>query len=113
MTAPNEPVLDRALELAETICDYSPFGVVMTKEVMWSNLDAPSFEAAIHLENRTQILAVHRWRGDGSGRRLHGETSAQLVDGCGPLTRLSEPRARSALGERRRRVETELRERAR
>ena len=24
---------------------------------MWSNLDAPSFEAAIHLENRTQILA--------------------------------------------------------
>ncbi|MBX3314732.1 MAG: enoyl-CoA hydratase/isomerase family protein [Actinobacteria bacterium] len=47
----------RALELAEVICDYSPFGVVMTKEVMWSNLDASSFEAAIHLENRTQILA--------------------------------------------------------
>ena len=36
----------------------APFGVVMTKEVMWSNLDAPSFEAAIHLENRTQILAA-------------------------------------------------------
>jgi enoyl-CoA hydratase/carnithine racemase len=50
-------VLDRALELADTICEYSPFGVVMTKEVMWSNLDAPSLEAAIHLENRTQILA--------------------------------------------------------
>jgi enoyl-CoA hydratase/carnithine racemase len=51
------PVLDRALELAELISGYSPFGVAMTKEVMWSNLDAPSFEAAIHLENRTQILA--------------------------------------------------------
>ena len=50
-------VVDRALELADTICEYSPFGVVMTKEVMWSNLDAPSLEAAIHLENRTQILA--------------------------------------------------------
>jgi enoyl-CoA hydratase/carnithine racemase len=57
VTGPDVPVLDRALELAETICSYSPFGVVMTKEVMWSNLDAPSFEAAIHLENRTQILA--------------------------------------------------------
>lgn len=49
--------VDRAMELAEMICDYSPFGVVMTKEVMWSNLDAPSLEAAIQLENRTQILA--------------------------------------------------------
>lgn len=50
--------VDRALELASLICDYAPFGVVMTKEVMWSNLDAPSLEAAIHLENRTQILAA-------------------------------------------------------
>ena len=49
--------LTRALELADTICDYSPFGVVMTKEVMWANLDASSLEQAIHLENRTQILA--------------------------------------------------------
>ena len=57
VTAPDQLVLDRALELAGTICDYSPFGVVMTKEVMWSNLDASSLEAAIHLENRTQILA--------------------------------------------------------
>lgn len=57
VTGPDLPVVDRALELAATICDYAPFGVVMTKEVMWSNLDASSFEAAIHLENRTQILA--------------------------------------------------------
>jgi enoyl-CoA hydratase/carnithine racemase len=51
-----DPV-ERALELADTIVGYSPFGVVMTKEVMWANLDAPSIESAIHLENRTQILA--------------------------------------------------------
>ena len=44
-------IADRALELADTLCGYAPFGVAMTKEVMWSNLDAPSFEAAIHLEN--------------------------------------------------------------
>lgn len=57
LVAPDRPVLDRALDLATTICDYAPFGVAMTKQVMWSNLDAPSLEAAIHLENRTQILA--------------------------------------------------------
>lgn len=57
VTAPDESVMTRALELATAICEYSPFGVAMTKEVMWSNLDAPSFEAAVHLENRTQILA--------------------------------------------------------
>ena len=54
---PDADLLDTAMELAATICSYSPFGVVMTKEVMHANLDASSLEAAIHLENRTQILA--------------------------------------------------------
>jgi enoyl-CoA hydratase/carnithine racemase len=45
------------MEIATTICGYSPFGVIMTKEVMHANVDASSLEAAIHLENRTQILA--------------------------------------------------------
>jgi enoyl-CoA hydratase len=49
--------VERALEMADTICDYSPFGVVMTKEVMWANLDAANIDQAIDLENRTQILA--------------------------------------------------------
>ncbi|WTW98934.1 enoyl-CoA hydratase-related protein [Streptomycetaceae bacterium NBC_01309] len=49
--------LDAALETARTLLSYSPFGLAMTKEVMWANLDAPSFEHAVHLENRTQILA--------------------------------------------------------
>ena len=50
-------VVDRAMELAELICGYTPFGVEMTKQVMWANLDVASFELALHLENRTQILA--------------------------------------------------------
>jgi enoyl-CoA hydratase len=50
-------VLDAALETARTLLSYSPFGLTMTKEVMWANLDAPSFDNALHLENRTQILA--------------------------------------------------------
>ena len=54
---PGSALLDTAMDIAATICSYSPFGVAMTKEVMHANLDASSVEAAIHLENRTQILA--------------------------------------------------------
>lgn len=54
---PDGAVVDAALELARGILRFSPFGVTMTKEVMWANLDAPSLQHAIALENRTQILA--------------------------------------------------------
>ena len=46
-----------ALALAEEICDFTPFGVFATKQVMWANLDAPSLEVGIQLENRNQIMA--------------------------------------------------------
>lgn len=36
---------------------YSPFGQRMTKQVYRSTIDAPSLEAALDVENRTQILA--------------------------------------------------------
>ena len=49
--------LNAALETADAICANSPFAVWMTKKVMWENLDA-SFDQAIALENRTQILAI-------------------------------------------------------
>ena len=51
-------VIDAALESADQICANSPFGIWMTKEVMWSNLETPSLQAAIDLENRTQILTT-------------------------------------------------------
>jgi enoyl-CoA hydratase len=54
---PDGAVLDAALEIAELIAANSPFGVWMTKEVMWSNLEAGSLQAAIDLENRTQVLS--------------------------------------------------------
>jgi enoyl-CoA hydratase/carnithine racemase len=56
---PDGTVVDAALDLADEILAHSPFGVVMTKEVMWANLSASSPETAIDLENRTQILASH------------------------------------------------------
>lgn len=54
---PDDAIVDTALEVAEQIAANSPFGVWMTKEVMWSNLEVSSWRAGIDLENRTQILA--------------------------------------------------------
>ena len=50
-------VVDEAVSIAQAICANSPFGVAMTKQVVWRNIDATSLEAAMALENRTQILA--------------------------------------------------------
>ncbi|HEX9831530.1 MAG TPA: enoyl-CoA hydratase-related protein [Mycobacterium sp.] len=54
---PDAAVVDDALTIAETLCGYGKFGVESTKQVLWANLDASSLEAALHLENRSQILA--------------------------------------------------------
>jgi len=54
---PEGEVVDAALEIAEQVAANSPFGVWMTKEVMWSQLEIPSLQAGIDLENRTQILS--------------------------------------------------------
>ena len=56
-TVPDDELLDSALETAGLIAANSPFGVWMTKEVMWSNLETASLQTGIDLENRTQILA--------------------------------------------------------
>ena len=50
-------VLDDALAVAETLCGYGKFGLESTKQVLWANLEASSLESALHLENRSQILA--------------------------------------------------------
>jgi enoyl-CoA hydratase len=50
-------VLDAAYDQADLILANSPFGVHMTKEVMWSQLEIGSLHAGIDLENRTQLLA--------------------------------------------------------
>jgi len=53
----NGSVVDDALEIAETLCGYGKFGVESTKQVLLANLEAPSLEAALQVENRSQILA--------------------------------------------------------
>jgi enoyl-CoA hydratase len=55
---PDGTAVDAALAIAEEIAANTPFGVWMTKEVMWSQLEVPSLQAGIDLENRTQLLCA-------------------------------------------------------
>jgi enoyl-CoA hydratase len=54
---PDAEILVAALETASLIVGNSPWGVRMTKEVMWSQLEVNSLQAGIDLENRTQTLS--------------------------------------------------------
>jgi len=45
-----------ALVLADRMCGLSAHGLAMTREVLWSNLEAGSLKEAIDLENRNQPL---------------------------------------------------------
>jgi enoyl-CoA hydratase/carnithine racemase len=53
----DDALMDTAMEKAELLLANAPMGVVLTKQAMWANVDAPSLESALHLENRNQILA--------------------------------------------------------
>lgn len=53
-----EALLDRAMETADLIVGNSPTGMALTKHVVQNNVDAPSLEAALALENRNQVLAT-------------------------------------------------------
>jgi enoyl-CoA hydratase len=53
----DDQLLPRAMETARLIAANSAFGVWMTKRGTWANAEAGSLQAAIELENRTQILA--------------------------------------------------------
>jgi len=54
----DEELPSAALETASLIVANSPWGVRMTKEVMWSQLEVGSLQAGIDLENRTQVLST-------------------------------------------------------
>ena len=56
---PDGEVLNTALDMAEDMCRFSPFGLAMTKQTVWANLEVPGLQAAIELENRNQILLGH------------------------------------------------------
>ena len=56
-TVDDAALLPRAMDIARTIAANSAFGVWMTKRGTWANAETGSLQAAIELENRTQILS--------------------------------------------------------
>jgi enoyl-CoA hydratase len=53
-----EELMDAALKIAADIAANSPFAMQRTKRLMWDNLEAPSLDAALELENNVQTVAM-------------------------------------------------------
>lgn len=51
-------LMTEALAMAQAVLRNSPYATRHTKQLMWTNLEAPSLDAAIELENRAQVLAL-------------------------------------------------------
>jgi enoyl-CoA hydratase len=54
-----ERLLPRALEAAEQVTAWSPWGIRLTKQGMWAALEIASEQAAVEYEDRQQIMAIH------------------------------------------------------
>ncbi|NBC38048.1 enoyl-CoA hydratase [Novosphingobium sp. FSY-8] len=54
----DDALLDAALDTARMIAGNAPFSIKHTKQVMWANLEAPSLQAAIELENHVQVTGL-------------------------------------------------------
>jgi enoyl-CoA hydratase len=53
---PDGKVLEHAIEVGERMCEFSAFGLTMTKRACWANLETSSLRAAIDFEDRNQLL---------------------------------------------------------
>jgi enoyl-CoA hydratase len=53
---PTGEAMNTAMDIAEKMCKLSPYGLFMTKQTLWANLEVPGLQAAIDLENRNQLL---------------------------------------------------------
>lgn len=53
---PDGDLLDHCVGVAEEMCRFSAFGLQMTKQVIWDNLETNSLRAAIDLEDKSQLL---------------------------------------------------------
>lgn len=51
-----DAALDEALAAARDMCRFSPYGLSMTKNVLWASLEVGSLETAIELEDRNQLM---------------------------------------------------------
>ncbi len=53
---PDADLLPAALEMAARMAKFSPYGLEMTKSMLWVNLENPSLESAIQIEDRNQLM---------------------------------------------------------
>jgi enoyl-CoA hydratase len=53
---PDDELLPACLDVAEAMTRFSPYGLTMTKDVLWANLEVASLEAAVELEDRNQLM---------------------------------------------------------
>ncbi len=53
---PDDEVLATAVEMAEGMCRFSPYGLAMTKDILWVNLETAALESAIEIEDRNQLM---------------------------------------------------------
>jgi enoyl-CoA hydratase len=53
---PDDELLDAALDAATKMSAFSPYGLAMTKDIIWVNLENPSLESAIEIEDRNQLM---------------------------------------------------------
>jgi enoyl-CoA hydratase len=54
--ADDDDVLALAVDVAGGMARFSPYGLAMTKDVLWANLEIGSMAAAIELEDRNQLM---------------------------------------------------------
>jgi enoyl-CoA hydratase len=52
----DDATLDEAVAAAEAMCRFSPYGLSMTKQALWANLEIGSLETAIEFEDRNQLM---------------------------------------------------------
>jgi enoyl-CoA hydratase len=53
---PDDQLLPTAVEVAARMSEYSPYGLAMTKDIVWVNLETTSLESAIEIEDRNQLM---------------------------------------------------------
>ena len=53
---PDADLMSEVLDLATRMCAFSPYGLQMTKDILWVNLENSSLEAAIEIEDRNQLM---------------------------------------------------------
>jgi enoyl-CoA hydratase len=53
----DERLLDATLDYANILAGYTHTGLSMTKQAFWLNVDAPSLDAALAIEDRNQMIA--------------------------------------------------------